>query len=45
MMTEEMKGLTPDDTLQLVLHSKSKDGQDFFASSLLIRQRTSSASF
>ena len=28
---QEMKGLTPDDTLQLALHAKSKDEQDFFA--------------
>ena len=28
---QEMKGLTPDDTLQLMLHAKSKDEQDFFA--------------
>ena len=28
---QEMKGPTPDDTLQLMLHAKSKDEQDFFA--------------
>lgn len=28
---QEMKKLTPDDTLQLVLHANSKDEQDFFA--------------
>ncbi len=28
---QEMKGLTPDDTLQLMLHAKRKDEQDFFA--------------
>ena len=30
-MYQEIKELTPDDTLQLMLHAKSKDEQDFFA--------------